>query len=45
MIDMDDEKLKAEIDEIMKSVDSVMRRIEDLGLIKNEDPSEIKNEG
>jgi hypothetical protein len=44
MIDMDDEKLKNEIDEITKSVDHVMREIEGLGLIKNEDPTEIKNE-
>jgi len=44
MIDMDDEKLKNEIDEITKSVDHVMRKIEGLGLTKNEDPTEIKNE-
>ena len=44
MIDMDDEKLKDEIDDIMKSVDHVMKKIEDLGLIKNDDPTEIKTE-
>ena len=44
MLDMDDEKLKNEIDEIMKSVDQAMQNIEELGLTKDEDPTEINND-
>jgi len=42
--DIDDEGLKTEIDEIMKGVDNIMKRIESLNLIKEEEPMEIKNE-
>lgn len=36
MDDRDDEKLKAEIDEIMSNINETMKRIEELGLISND---------
>ncbi|MFZ0483696.1 MAG: hypothetical protein WAL93_09920 [Desulfobacterales bacterium] len=36
MDDRDDEKLKAEIDEIMSNITETMKRIEELGLISND---------
>ncbi|MGD8980591.1 MAG: hypothetical protein PVH67_11265 [Desulfobacterales bacterium] len=36
MDDRDDEKLKAEIDEIMSNITKTMKRIEELGLISND---------
>ena len=45
MNDIDDEGLKTEIDEIMKGVDNIMKKIESLNLIKEEESMETKNEG
>ena len=36
MDDRDDEKLKAEIDEIMSNITKTMKRIEELGLISSD---------
>jgi hypothetical protein len=36
MDDRDDEKLKAEIDEIMSNITKTMKRIEELGLISDD---------
>jgi hypothetical protein len=36
MDDRDDEKLKAEIDEIMSNITETMKRIEEFGLISND---------
>lgn len=40
MNDIEDEKFKNEIDEIMKNVDSIIRNIETLYPAKNETPEE-----
>ncbi len=44
MTDADDLKLKAEIDEIMKSVDSIMTRVETVMPSKQED-AQPQNDG
>ncbi|MFC1488508.1 hypothetical protein ACFL6B_01530 [Thermodesulfobacteriota bacterium] len=44
MNDIDADGIKTEIDAIMKGVDNIMKRIESLNLIKEEESMEIKNE-
>ena len=44
MTDTDDRKLKAEIDEIVKKVNSIIKNIEELDPAKKEDIKQPKNE-
>ena len=37
MNDLDDTKLKAELDEIMKSIDNIMKKIESVNPVKKEE--------
>ena len=43
MNDPDDIKLKAEIDEIMKNINNIIKKIENLGPVKNEKSKQNKD--
>ena len=43
MNDQDDEKLKAEIDNIMSNIAKTMKRIEELGLINRDNTKQNKD--
>ena len=44
MNDIDGDGLKTKIDEIMRGVDNIMKRIESLNLIKEEESAEVNND-
>ena len=44
MPDIDDKKLKEEIDEILKRVDAILKNIDELDTAKKEEPKQNENE-